>query len=107
MRSQRFVTAKFRLGDFIFRFVDALTPTVANLHPLTVINHLHTSCVGQVESANILKTTENVAKLCQTSNTDGGPIVSDGIYEETVKTQLQAAIFLPKVCIKSISEFLR
>jgi hypothetical protein len=75
------------------RFVDALTPTVANLHPLTVINHLHTSCVSQVESANILKTTENVAKLCQTGTGDA----NDGIYEETVKTQLQAAIFLPKV----------
>jgi hypothetical protein len=75
--------------------VDALTPTVANLHPLTVINHLHTSCVSQVESANILKTTENVAKLCQTGTGDAN--IGDGIYEETVKTQLQAAIFLPKV----------
>lgn len=83
--------------------MDALTPTVANLHPLTVINHLHTSCVSQVESANILKTTENVAKLCQTSNTEGGgAVVSDGVYEETVKTQLQAAIFLPKVYIDSV-----
>jgi hypothetical protein len=81
------------LLESLQRFVDALTPTVANLHPLTVINHLHTSCVSQVESANILKTTENVAKLCQTGTGDA----NDGIYEETVKTQLQAAIFLPKV----------
>ncbi|XP_063925143.1 bridge-like lipid transfer protein family member 1 isoform X3 [Zophobas morio] len=83
------------LLESLQRFVDALTPTVANLHPLTVVNHLHTSCVSQVESANILKTTENIAKLCQTPTGDAP--VSDGIYEETVKTQLQAAIFLPKV----------
>lgn len=76
--------------------MDSLTPIVANLHPLTVINHLHTSCVGQVEAANILKTTENIAKLCQTPTGEDGPL-SEGIYEETVKTQLQAAIFLPKV----------
>ncbi|RZC33149.1 hypothetical protein BDFB_010677, partial [Asbolus verrucosus] len=76
------------------RFVDALTPTAANLHPLTVINHLHTSCVGQVEAANILKTTENVAKLIQTPVGEGN--INEGMYEETVKTQLQAAIFLPK-----------
>ncbi|XP_044260636.1 transmembrane protein KIAA1109 homolog isoform X4 [Tribolium madens] len=85
------------LLESLQRFVDALTPIVANLHPLTVINHLHTSCVGQVESANILKTTENIAKLCQTPTAgDEGPI-TEGIFEETVKTQLQAAIFLPKV----------
>ncbi|KAH1010974.1 hypothetical protein HUJ04_000423 [Dendroctonus ponderosae] len=36
------------LLESLLRFVDVLTPTVANLHPLTVMNHLHTSCVGQV-----------------------------------------------------------
>lgn len=36
------------LLESLQRFVDSLTPTVANLHPLTVLNHLHTSCVGQV-----------------------------------------------------------
>ncbi|KAJ8972144.1 hypothetical protein NQ314_000370 [Rhamnusium bicolor] len=77
-------------------FIDALTPTAANLHPVTVINHLHTSCIGQVEAANILKTTENVAKLCQ-QPTEDDKIKDVGIYEETVKTQLQAAVFLPKV----------
>lgn len=70
---------------------------MAGLHPLTVINHLHTSCIGQVESANILKTTENVSKLCQPATEDNK--VKALNYEETVKTQLQAAIFLPKVYI--------
>lgn len=76
--------------------MDALTPTVANLHPLTIINHLHTSCVGQVEAANVLKTTENVAKLCHPRK-DGTDAQDGGIYEETIKTQTQCALYLPKV----------
>ncbi|CAG9772767.1 unnamed protein product [Ceutorhynchus assimilis] len=82
------------LLESLQRFVDSLTPTVANLHPLTVVNHLHASCVGQVASANILKTTENVAKLCQPAIAGIEPVT---VYEETIKKQLQAAIFLPKV----------
>ncbi|KAG5893448.1 hypothetical protein JTB14_012167 [Gonioctena quinquepunctata] len=84
------------LLETLQRFVEALTPTVANLHPLTVINHLHTSCIGQVESSNILKTTECVSKLCQPPGEDC-KTETPNIYEETVKTQLQAAVFLPKV----------
>ncbi|KAJ8916684.1 hypothetical protein NQ315_000329 [Exocentrus adspersus] len=84
------------LLETLQRYIDALTPTVAHLHPLTIINHLHTSCIGQIESANVLKTTENVGKLCQPPVGDG-KVKDIGIYEETVKTQLQAAIFLPKV----------
>ncbi|XP_060534290.1 bridge-like lipid transfer protein family member 1 [Cylas formicarius] len=82
------------LLESLQRFIDSLTPTVANLHPLTVINHLHTSCIGQVQSANTLKTTENVARLCQPSDETGSAVT---VYEETIKTQLQASIFLPKV----------
>ncbi|KAJ8956249.1 hypothetical protein NQ318_014981 [Aromia moschata] len=85
------------LLETLQRFIDALTPTVANLHPLTVINHLHVSCISQVESVNNLKTTENVAKLCQQPSADGDKVKDIGVYEETIKTQLQAAIFLPKV----------
>ncbi|XP_066144647.1 bridge-like lipid transfer protein family member 1 isoform X4 [Euwallacea fornicatus] len=82
------------LLESLQRLVDSLTPTVAALHPLTVLNHLHASCVGQVESANVLKTTENVAKLCQLSSTSGE---APPVYEQTIKKQLQAAVFLPKV----------
>lgn len=42
------------LLETLQRFVDSLTPTVANLHPLTVINHLHFSCIGQVNQNDIL-----------------------------------------------------
>ncbi|XP_045469148.1 transmembrane protein KIAA1109 isoform X3 [Harmonia axyridis] len=81
------------------RFVDSLTSTVSGLHPLTVINHLHTSCIGQVAAANVLQTTENVRKICQSANglNDNSDSTNLGSYEECIKTQLQAAIFLPKV----------
>lgn len=82
------------LLETVQRFIDSLTPTVSNLHPLTVINHLHSSCVFQVKSANMLKTTSNVAKICQPA-VEGG--TSTTLYEETVKKQIQASIILPKV----------
>lgn len=73
-----------------------MTPTVSNLHPMTVINHLHASCIEQVESANILKTTENVKMLSQTHDVEGN-VTETGVHQEIIKNQLQAAIFLPKV----------
>lgn len=79
------------LLESLQRFIDALTPTLANLHPLTVLNHLHFSCIEQVEASNVLKTTDNIALLGQTQS--GGL----GKYEETIKTQFQAAIEIPRV----------
>lgn len=54
-----------------------------------------------MESANILKTTENVAKLCHPIG-EGETAKPPNLYEETVKTQFQAAIFLPKVIFLGI-----
>lgn len=72
-----------------------MTPTVSNLHPMTVINHLHASCAGQVEAANVLKTMENVTLLSQ-AHGDEGNLTESGVYQETIKNQLQAAVVLPK-----------
>ncbi|XP_013788681.2 uncharacterized protein KIAA1109-like [Limulus polyphemus] len=36
-------------------FVDAISPTLAGLHPLTVLNHLHAACSDHVEKLNQLK----------------------------------------------------
>ncbi|KAK5638052.1 hypothetical protein RI129_012347 [Pyrocoelia pectoralis] len=80
------------LLESLQKFVDSLTLTVANLHPSTVINHLHASCIGEVEAANILKKRGDV-HIAQ-SNAD---LSKCGVYEETIKSQLQAAITLPKI----------
>ncbi|XP_031358006.1 transmembrane protein KIAA1109 isoform X3 [Photinus pyralis] len=81
------------LLESLQKFVDSLTLTVANLHPSTVINHLHASCISEVEAANILKKRCNV-HIVQNDATD---LTKCGVYEETIKSQLQAAITLPKV----------
>ena len=78
------------------RFVDALTPTVSSLHPLTVVNHLHASCVAQVKSTSILKNAKNIALLGQLQH-EGKDPTNIGMYEETIKKQLQAAIVIPKI----------
>lgn len=77
------------LLEALQRFVDALIPTVATLHPLTVINHLHSSCVSQVEAQNVLKKKEKFAALDAAGNGSS--------YEEVIKTQIQAAVVLPKI----------
>lgn len=47
------------------RFIDALTPTLINLHPLTILNHLHNECIGRVEDANILKQDQSLSYWSQ------------------------------------------
>ncbi|KAK4878280.1 hypothetical protein RN001_010786 [Aquatica leii] len=82
------------LLESLQKFVDALTFTVGNLHPSTVINHLHASCIAQVEEANVLKKLENIPYVEQS---EGGELAECGVYEEVIKSQLQAAITLPKI----------
>ncbi|KAF5303327.1 hypothetical protein FQA39_LY10066 [Lamprigera yunnana] len=82
------------LLESLQKFVDALTFTLANLHPSTVINHLHASCIAQVEEANILKKIRNFPHVEQC---EGSELSECGVYEEVIKSQLQAAITLPKI----------
>ncbi|XP_046402633.1 transmembrane protein KIAA1109 isoform X3 [Ischnura elegans] len=102
------------------RFVDALTPMMATLHPLTVLNSLHGGCISRVEAANVLKK-EQAAYLShlQQGNSRGGTAervkesssknskvegvksqaLVPGVYEESISTQTQGTIMLPKVNI--------
>lgn len=41
--------------DGLKTFVEALTPTLAKAHPLSVVNHINTLCYNNVESKNHLK----------------------------------------------------
>ena len=36
-------------------FVDSITPTLATLHPISVLNHLNLNCLNEVEANNKLK----------------------------------------------------
>ncbi|KAG8228088.1 hypothetical protein J437_LFUL000087, partial [Ladona fulva] len=103
------------------RFVDALTPMVSSLHPLTVLNRLHAGCISRVEAANILKKEQSayLSQLQQQPGSRGGTAerakeassknskvdgvknhsLMPGVYEESISTQTQGTIMLPKVNI--------
>ncbi len=94
------------------RFVDALTPTMNILHPVTVLNHLQMACVSKVQSANVLKkdkylsqlqgggskrsTVERVKNMPKDSSGTHEPY---SVYEEFIASQVQGTIILPKVNI--------
>ncbi|XP_046477858.1 bridge-like lipid transfer protein family member 1 isoform X1 [Neodiprion pinetum] len=94
------------------RFIDAIIPTLATLHPLTILNHLHNECLGRVEDANILKQDQSLSywSQVQTSskrstaerNIKNGNVqvaLQTSVYEESITTQVQGTIILPKMNI--------
>ncbi|XP_026670200.1 transmembrane protein KIAA1109, partial [Ceratina calcarata] len=98
------------------RFIDSIIPTLATLHPLTILNHLHHECIGKVEDANILKQDQSLSYWgqVQTSskrstaerNIKNGQgddkrkiALQTNVYEESIMTQVQGSIILPKMNI--------
>ncbi|OWR42726.1 hypothetical protein KGM_210934 [Danaus plexippus plexippus] len=95
------------------RFVESLTPVLANIHPITVINHLRLLCISSVQSSNILKQKQYVLNWLpqmQARNESSIVIEKDekcklatipntNVYEETICDQLQATVTVPKVNI--------
>ncbi|KPJ04765.1 Uncharacterized protein KIAA1109 [Papilio xuthus] len=93
------------------KFVESLTPVLANIHPITVINHLRLLCISSVESANVLKQKQYVQNWMPQLQSHNHPsIVPDkddkyklatipqtNVYEETIYDQLQATVTVPKV----------
>lgn len=93
------------------RFVESLTPVLANIHPITVINHLRLLCISSVQSSNILKQKQyasNWLPYMQSRNQSSiamdkddkcklATIPHSNIYEETICDQLQATVTVPKV----------
>ncbi|XP_041971055.1 transmembrane protein KIAA1109 homolog isoform X2 [Aricia agestis] len=97
--------------ESIQKFVESLTPVLANIHPITVINHLRLLCISSVESANVLKQKQYVLNwLPQMQARSESSIIVEkddkcklatiphsNIYEETIYDQLQATLNVPKV----------
>ncbi|XP_060850802.1 bridge-like lipid transfer protein family member 1 isoform X1 [Rhopalosiphum padi] len=96
------------------KFVDSLIPTFSNLHPLTVLNHLHSSCISRVEAANILKRDKylsqmqgggskrsTVERVKPNLNKDAQPDLQqpNRVYEEFIASQVQGTVILPKINI--------
>uniref|UniRef100_A0A0A9WZW5 Fragile site-associated protein C-terminal domain-containing protein n=1 Tax=Lygus hesperus TaxID=30085 RepID=A0A0A9WZW5_LYGHE len=86
------------------RFVDALTPTLSSLHPLTVVNTLDLSCMGRVEASNVLKRDQYLSQL-QGGGSKRSTAEREGrvkgqphcVIEQCIATQIQATVILPKV----------
>ncbi|KAL1451393.1 hypothetical protein WDU94_005774 [Cyamophila willieti] len=78
------------------RFIDALTPTLASVHPLTVLNHLHMSCIGIVEAANVLKRDQYLSQFYKRGGSKRstaerkskpGDLLPCHTYEESIASQ--------------------
>ncbi|XP_052898709.1 bridge-like lipid transfer protein family member 1 [Anopheles moucheti] len=95
------------------RMIESLTPTLATLHPLTVVNDIHASCVRKVQAVNILKRDQSLSYWSQVHSNSkrstaernlqgpGGPVLTD-VYEESISTQVQGLIVLPKINVTLI-----
>lgn len=93
------------------KFVESLTPVLANIHPITVINHLRLLCISSVSSANVLKQKQYVQNwLPQMQDRSQSNLVTDkddkcklatiphsNVYEESILESLQATVTIPKV----------
>lgn len=96
-----------------FRMIEIVVPTLSTLHPLTVVNYLHASCIGKVESANILKRDQSLSYWSQVHSNSkrstaernllgpGGPVMTD-VYEESISTQLQGLVVIQKINVSLI-----
>lgn len=45
--------------------IEILVPTLTTLHPLSVVNSIHSSCINKVEAANILKRDQSLSYWSQ------------------------------------------
>nr|CAD7595535.1 unnamed protein product [Timema genevievae] len=71
---------------------DAVTPTLASQHPLTVLNHLHARCVSKVEDANILKRDKSLSYLSQFQTNKKTANIFDALLDNCKKIASESAL---------------
>ncbi|KAI5636032.1 hypothetical protein NE865_11233 [Phthorimaea operculella] len=97
------------------RFVESLTPVLANVHPATVLTHLRLLCISSVRGANVLKQKRYVLNwLPQMLAREGAggagagagagdaacelaTIPRTNAYEETVRSRVSVTLGVPRV----------
>ncbi|KAJ2953969.1 hypothetical protein O0L34_g1610 [Tuta absoluta] len=96
------------------RFVESLTPVLANVHPATVLTHLRLLCISSVRAANVLKQKRYVLNwLPQMLAREGAgagagagagdaacelaTIPRTNAYEETVVSRVSLTLGVPRV----------
>ena len=106
------------------RMFESLTPTFATLHPISIVNHLHSTSLDRVESKNTLMKKESL-DLQEKFMDNGGAInsssfvkkagkkdvnspasaASDGVlrtFEKSISSFVQASLHLPRVNFMSL-----
>lgn len=92
------------------RFIESLTATVATLHPLTVVNHLHYECIGRVKDANVLKKDEYLSgfpasgsiletKTGKDKTSSVSRILQSHVYQQSITSQTQGVVVFPKISV--------
>ncbi|CAD7085829.1 unnamed protein product [Hermetia illucens] len=92
------------------RMVEALIPSLSNMHLLTAVHVMHSFCDSKVKNDNILKRDESLSYWSQVhsnskrSTTErnlqgpGDSVLSD-VYEESISTKTQGLIIVPKISV--------
>lgn len=95
------------LLEALQKFVEAITPTLCSLHPLSMVNHLHSECISRVEKANLLKKEKSVFLMRMQNSKRNTAIrqeqelspVHKNLFEQIVQTAIQGSISIPKMNI--------
>ena len=100
--------------ESIQRVFEALTPTFQALHPVSVINHLHSAALDRVEAKNTLKKEKSLdlqeklidtrEKQLKTGSKSSSKKTKEfatteiiGTFEKSISSYVQASLNLPKV----------
>ena len=78
--------------EYFQRIFESLTPVFRRLHPISVVNHLHSASLDRVESKNTLKKEKSLdlqEKLVENENVR--------VFEKSISSYTQASLHLPKV----------
>ena len=101
--------------ESVQRIFESLTPTFQNLHPIGVVNHLHSQSLDRVESKNTLMKKEKSLDLQEKLlDTIKEPIVKGKnkkseaesevlrTFEKSVSSYVQASLHLPRINFLSL-----
>ena len=83
--------------------MESLAPTLSSLHPLTIVNHIHSACVKEVKSKNILKgephqhSWNESIKMAKSQAEIDRNFTETTIHEGTRLHRIQGAFTIPKV----------
>ncbi|XP_055381705.1 bridge-like lipid transfer protein family member 1 isoform X2 [Condylostylus longicornis] len=99
------------LLEGIQRIIETVIPSLSSMHPLTVINSMHYSCMNRVQNDNILKSDESLSHWSQINSNQKGTenvqqtprdsVLSD-VYKESITSKIQGLFIIPKVSVNML-----